>query len=185
MSGPSGHFCLTQALHYDLSACYSEGSTTCSTAHALLESDLLEFENNDELAKDLTIEPAKHAHAGANSSSGLFSDRNVNGEWPARRPQCKASILNRPLNDSTVATEQTSQQKSEVLVERECYMERIRWHDLRSYYNQDHGYFNATLFSKDNMKLFPRRVVMVARWLSRSAKSGNAETISSQSSILL
>ena len=75
-----------------------------------------------------------------------LSDRNANGEQPTKRLNCRASILNRLLNDSTVATEQTSQQRSEALVERDRYMEHIRLHTLGSFYNQDRGYFDTHSF---------------------------------------
>ena len=171
------------ALRYE--RLFNEGSTTCSTAHALLESDLLELENDDDLAKVVTPEPAEHARAGASSSSELLSDKNANGERPAKIPKCRASILNRLLNDSTVAAEHTSQQTSEALVERDRYMEHIRLHNLGSYYNQDHGYFNTHGFWKDNLSLFPRLGVMPARWLSTSATSASSERVFSQSSLLL
>ena len=134
---------------------FNEGGTTCSTGHALLGSDPLELENDHDLAKILTPEPTEQARAGARSSSELLSDRNANGERPAKRPKFRASILSRVHSDSTVATEQTSQQRSEFLVERDRYMEHIHLHNLGSYYNQDHGYFNTHGLWKDNRKLFP------------------------------
>ena len=55
-------------------------------------------------AQRRTRQPAEHVRAGASSSTELLSDRNVNGERPAKRPKCTASILDRLLNDSTTAT---------------------------------------------------------------------------------
>ena len=64
-------------------------------------------------------------------------------------------------------------------------MEHIGLHDLQLYYNQDHEYFNTTLFWRDSMKVFPRFDLMPARWLSTSATSASAQRVFSQSSMLL
>ena len=152
---------LDPSLALRLEQLFTEGRISCSTAQELLETDLFELETDDELAKILTPDPAEHAHTGTTSSSRFITDRNADGEPPARRPKCRASILNRLLNDAIVAAELTAQQKLEVLVDRDRYMEHIGLHDLGSYCNQDHGYFNTTLFYKDNIRLFPRLGVIV------------------------